>query len=105
MKVRFHSLAERELIAAALYLDQEAGLGSEFLDEYADWEGLVQAHPESCPEIGVGIRKGLLKRFKYLIGYKIQRRGPLSAYPNTLYPSLFSKPRRLGFKEVSESLH
>jgi hypothetical protein len=37
MKVRFHPLAERELIAAALYLDSEAGLGAEFLKEYENW--------------------------------------------------------------------
>jgi hypothetical protein len=29
MKVRFHPLAERELISAALYLDNEAGLGAD----------------------------------------------------------------------------
>jgi hypothetical protein len=37
MKVRFHPLAERELVAAALYLNQEAGLGADFLDEFADF--------------------------------------------------------------------
>jgi hypothetical protein len=38
MKVRFHPLDERELIAAALYLDSEAGLGADFLEEYGIWE-------------------------------------------------------------------
>ena len=38
MKVRFHPLAERELIAGALYLDQKAELGSDFLDAYEEWE-------------------------------------------------------------------
>jgi hypothetical protein len=29
-------MAERELISAALYLEQEAGLGNEFLDAYEE---------------------------------------------------------------------
>ena len=70
MKVLFHPLAERELIAAALYLDSEVGLGAKFLDTYEAWEVQVAKYPESCPEIGMCIRKGVLPRFKYLIGYK-----------------------------------
>lgn len=62
MQVGFHPLAERELIAAALYLDQEAELGSEFLDAYESWEANLRRFPESGPEIGMGIRKGLIKR-------------------------------------------
>ena len=71
MKVKFHPLAESELIAATLYLEKEAGLGADFLDAYEAWEAKVVIHPESCPEIGLGIRKGILPRFNYLIGYKI----------------------------------
>ena len=37
MKVSFKRLAEQELIAAARYLDAEAGLGGAFLDEYEAW--------------------------------------------------------------------
>ena len=72
MKVRFHPLAQRELISAALYIEQEAQLGSEFLNEYEAWEANIRQFPESCPEIGLGIRKGVLKRFKYIVGYKIK---------------------------------
>jgi len=46
MKVRFHPLAERELIAAALYLDTEAGGGAEFLKSYETWEAQVREYPE-----------------------------------------------------------
>jgi len=75
VKVGFHPLARRELIAAALYLEGESGLGSAFLDEYERWEKVVCDHPESCPEIGMGIRKGILPRFKYLIGYRVRKSG------------------------------
>lgn len=72
MKVKFHPLAEQELISAAIYLDREAGLGSAFLDAYEEWQATVSKHPQSCTEIGMGIRKGIIPRFKYLIGYKIK---------------------------------
>lgn len=93
MKVRFHPLAERELIAAALYLDKEAGLGSDFLDAYEKWEAKVREFPEFGPEIGMGIRKGLLQRFKYLIGYKIKEtvRGK---YIRILYIRHYSQNRK-----------
>lgn len=92
MKVRFHPLAERELIAAALYLDQEAGLGSKFLDAYEAWEETVRSHPESCPEIGMGIRKGILPGFKYLIGYKVKGAGR-SKHIRILYIRHFFRSR------------
>lgn len=92
MKVRFHPIAERELIAAALYLDQEAGFGSDFLDAYEAWESQIREYPESCPEIGMGIRKGLLQRFKYLIGYKIKGSGR-SKHIRILYVRHFSQKR------------
>lgn len=93
MKVRFHPLAERELIAGALYLDQEAGLGSEFLDAYEAWEANIRKFPDSGPEIGMGIRKGLLKRFKYLIGYKIKGTGR-AKHIRILYIRHYSQNRK-----------
>jgi hypothetical protein len=46
MKVRFHPLAERELIAAALYLEQEAELGSDFLTDMKNGS-CMQKHIQS----------------------------------------------------------
>ncbi len=65
MKVSFNRFAERELIAAARYLQSEASLGREFLDEYEAWEARVRRFPKSCPEIAPGIHCGYLARFKY----------------------------------------
>jgi hypothetical protein len=92
MKVRFHPLAERELIAAALYLDTEAGGGAEFLKSYETWEAQVREYPESCPVIGLEVRKGILSRFKYLIGYKIKGSGR-SQHIRILYVRHFSQKR------------
>ena len=72
MKASFNRLAEQELIAAARYLQAEAGLGDELLDEYEEWEARVRRFPKSCPEIAPGIRCGYLARFKYHITYTIR---------------------------------
>ena len=72
MKVSFNRLAEQELIAAARYLQAEAGLGGAFLDEYQAWETRVKRFPASCPEISPNIRCGFLKRFKYHVTYLVR---------------------------------
>lgn len=72
MKASFNHLAEAELIAAARYLQTEAGLGREFLNEYQAWEKRTCRFPASCPEIVPGIRCGYLKRFKYHVTYTIR---------------------------------
>ena len=55
MKVRFNKLAARELVAASLYLENEAGLGQAFIDAYESWEQQIKEYPKSCPEIGFGV--------------------------------------------------
>lgn len=72
MKVSFNRLAEAELISAARYLEAERKQGDAFLDEYAEWESRVRAFPESCPEIGPGIRRGYLPRSKYHVTYTLR---------------------------------
>ena len=93
MRVSFNRLAEEELIAAARYLDVEAGLGGAFLDEYEAWETKVKRFPASCPEITPCIRCGFLKRFKYHVTYLVRgdtirilyvrhaRQAPLGSWP------------------------
>lgn len=95
MKASFNRLAERELIAAARYLQAEAGLGADLLDEYEKWEVRTLRFPGSCPEIAPGIRCGYLKRFKYHVTYTIRgdclrilyvrsaRQDPLKHWPRT----------------------
>jgi hypothetical protein len=70
--VVLHRLARAELIAAAKYLESEAGLGGEFLDAFENWERQVGQFPESGPLIGQGMRKGVLLRFNYVIAYEVR---------------------------------
>ncbi|HVU37672.1 MAG TPA: type II toxin-antitoxin system RelE/ParE family toxin [Opitutales bacterium] len=72
MKVVLHRLARVELIAAAQYLEREARCGANFLESFAIWARQVRQFPESGPVIGHDIRKGLLKRFNYVIAYEIR---------------------------------
>ena len=72
MKASFNRLAAEEVIAAARYLQTEAGCGREFLNEYEAWELRTRRFPASCPEIASGIRCGFLQRFKYHVTYTIR---------------------------------
>jgi plasmid stabilization system protein ParE len=61
MKVRFLTLAQRELDdAVAWYNEQAAGLGYDFLDEVDRAVRRTVAFPMSCPEIEPGLRRCLL---------------------------------------------
>ncbi|HTB62505.1 MAG TPA: type II toxin-antitoxin system RelE/ParE family toxin [Opitutales bacterium] len=72
MKVVLHRLAREELVAAAQYLEAEAGFGADFLDAFETWAQTIRQFPESGPIIGHNIRKGLLLRFHYIIAYEIK---------------------------------
>lgn len=93
MRVLFHPMARQELISAALYLEHQAGLGNAFIEEFDRWQRHIQQFPESCPEIGQGIRKGVLERFSYLIGYKIKGQAP-DTHVRVLYIRHSSQDRR-----------
>jgi hypothetical protein len=75
VRASFNRLAEQELIAAARYLQAEAGLGRQFLLEFEAWQKQVLRFPESCPEIAPGIRCGYLRRFKYHVTYTVRGDG------------------------------
>ena len=72
MKVRFLTLAQKELDDAVLWYNQQAdGLGREFLDELDRTVRRTITFPLSCPEIEPGIRRGLVARFPYGIIYGV----------------------------------
>lgn len=73
MKVRFLSLAEREVNdAVAWYNEQSDNLGREFLDELDRAVRRVVSFPISCPELTSGLRRCLLARFPYGIIYGVE---------------------------------
>lgn len=74
MRVRFLSLAQRELDdTVAWYNEQALGLGQEFLDELDRVVRRAVTFPMSCPEIEPGVRRCLLARFPYGLIYGIDR--------------------------------
>lgn len=72
MKVRFLTLAQRELDDAVIwYNEQAAGLGQDFLDELDRAVRRAVAFPLSAAEIELGIRRCLLARFPYGLIYGV----------------------------------
>ena len=70
MTVRFLSLARQELDDAHDWYEQQcAGLGREFLDEVDRVVRRIRRYPESCAELALGLRRGLLARFPYGLIY------------------------------------
>jgi plasmid stabilization system protein ParE len=73
MKVRFLTLANKELDdAVAWYNEQADGLGKDFLDELDRVVRRAVAFPLSCPEIAPGLRRCLLARFPYGLIYGLE---------------------------------
>jgi plasmid stabilization system protein ParE len=73
MKVRFLTLAQRELDdAVAWYNEQADGLGKEFLDELDRAVRRAAAFPMSSVEITSGLRRCLLARFPYGLIYALE---------------------------------
>jgi plasmid stabilization system protein ParE len=72
VKLRFLTLAQRELDdAVAWYNEQAAGSGQEFLDELDRVARRAVTFPMSCPEIEPGLRRCLLARFPYGLIYGV----------------------------------
>lgn len=67
-KPRLHRLAELEIREAAAYYElQRAGLGEAFLVAIREEFEFLMHHPESCPTLDHGIRRGVLRAFPYSI--------------------------------------
>lgn len=76
--VRYLEAAEEELLTEIGYLEQRAeGLGRRFFDEVKRAESLIAQFPEAGEEIRPGIRKRLLRSFRYYVIYSIEREGLL----------------------------
>ena len=74
--VRYHQAAEDELLHEISYLELRApGLGRRFFAEVRIAEGLIAKFPESAPEILPGIRKHVLRKFRYSLIYSIEKDG------------------------------
>lgn len=78
MNVIIHPDASKEAVDAAFrYEQEEEGLGVSFFSEYETVVGRIGERPERYPLLETfpsesGIRRGITKRFPYLVIYEIQ---------------------------------
>jgi len=71
-KIVFHPLAERELIdAASYYEEQEQGLGLEYLTEVEGVSNLLTRYPAAGVVIRGSVRRLILPKFPYSLLYRI----------------------------------
>jgi plasmid stabilization system protein ParE len=76
--IRYHEAAEDELLNEIGYLELRAnGLGRRFFEEIRRSEKLISQFPESAEEIRPGIRKRILRKFRYSLIYSIEEEGVL----------------------------
>ena len=76
--ITYHEGAEAELLNEIGYLELRAkGLGRRFFAEVRRAESLIVQFPESAEEIRPGIRKRLLRQFRYSLIYSIEKDGLL----------------------------
>jgi plasmid stabilization system protein ParE len=72
--VRYHEAAEEELLNEIGYLELRThGLGRRFFAEVRRAEHLIAEFPESAEEIRPGIRKRLLRKFRYSLIYSVEQ--------------------------------
>ena len=76
--VSYHEAAEEELLHEIGYLELRAnGLGRRFFAEVRRAENLISQFPESAEEIRPGIRKRILRKFRYSLIYSAEKDGLL----------------------------
>lgn len=76
--IKYHEAAEDELFHEIGYLELRVkGLGRRFFAEIRRAESLITQFPESAEEIRPGIRKRLLRKFRYSLIYSIEKDGLL----------------------------
>jgi hypothetical protein len=74
MKVRFLSVADRELADAFTWYEQaQDGLGDALIDEVDRTVHRIARYPESCQVAGDGLRRVLVNRFPYGLWYAVEQ--------------------------------
>ncbi len=68
-----HREASAELIAAALFYEQQAtGLGADFLRRYDDLVAAICRRPRQWREVKRDIRKARMTRFPYAVYFELR---------------------------------
>ncbi len=74
MKVRFVSVADRELFDAFTWYEQsQIGLGAALIEEVDRTVHRIVRYPESCPVVTHGLRRALVARFPYGFWYAVEK--------------------------------
>jgi len=74
MRINLLARAEIEMDESAFYYDsQSIGLGSNFLSEVEHICGLISRNPKRFPKNFDGFREAPMRRFPFLIIYKIDK--------------------------------
>ena len=77
-RLRYHEAAEAELLREVGYLERRTQkLGRRFFSEVRRSEELILQFPQAAEEIVPGIRKRLLRQFRYALIYTVEREGLL----------------------------
>jgi plasmid stabilization system protein ParE len=64
--------AELDILnAARIHEKSRVGYGSRFLDAVETCLDAIASEPASFPEVELGVRKALLRRFRYVIYFRI----------------------------------
>ena len=72
--VRYHEAAELELLSEIEYLElRREGLGRRFFSEILRAEQFISQYPEAGSQILPGIRKHLLRKFRYSLVYSVEQ--------------------------------
>ncbi|MCB9932071.1 MAG: type II toxin-antitoxin system RelE/ParE family toxin [Planctomycetes bacterium] len=73
MKLVLKASARRDLVEICEWYEaQKPGLGDEFLDEYSNVAVRIEEFPTAFHEVDADVRCARLKRFPYLIFYKVE---------------------------------
>jgi toxin ParE1/3/4 len=72
VKLTYHKAVQREVDAACEWYDERKDrLGDEFFQEVERMLGLITLNPQAFPLAPFGRRKAHLKRFPYVVCYRI----------------------------------
>ena len=72
MRVEYHPVVQDELLEIRNYYNGESpGLGADFVDEFEHQIAMVAAMPTRWMVVRNDIRRALLKRFPYVIYFRI----------------------------------
>lgn len=76
MQLRFRLEAASDVVSARDWYDeQQPGLGSHFVSALQNTIQLIAEFPEAFPEIAVGHRRAILKRFPFVVYYRTSADG------------------------------